>query len=482
MKAFIAKHIYQYRGTRIHYETRYLLRRAGISLFISAFLIALGLGLWLVPILPPYPLPVLSSNMDWEEVQRYLQAVQYSHFLFVVLGSALIGLACPFLCKIIFFERYLFMKQRQMIAVFVIDRGLFDMETKQVEKEPMWDFSLGNQAKARKMVSKERVTYFPKIYYEVTKDKMIRIRFPLDGRKYQDTFLTFTKTLEKTLYCDLDKVIDEEGFVCYQFIYGISRDRLTIQDLVSKAGKLALMTRVVWDFDKLPHMLISGGTGAGKSIFILSIIKGLLNGACRKEDMKICDPKNADLADLDGIFPSVYAQKGGILMATRVFKEEMLARSGEMKQMENYRTGNNYRALGLRPQFLIMDELASFIEMLDMKEKSEYISNLKQIVMLGRQAGFFLIVGLQRPDTEYLGGGIRDQFNFRVALGSNSEIGYRMMFGDVDKQFGFKTVKGFGYVDAGKGVISEFYSPYVNPEYDFLEEFQNLSFTAGEIK
>ncbi|MBC1358299.1 cell division protein FtsK [Listeria booriae] len=474
MKAFIAKHIYQYRGTRIRYDTRYLLRRAGINLFISAFLVTLILGLWLVPILPPYPFPVLKTSESWEEIQRYVQAVEYNHILFVLLGSVLVGLTCPFLCKIIFFERYLFMKQRQMIAVFVIDRGLFDMETKQVEKEHMWDFSLGNQAKARKMVTKEHVTYFPKIYYEVTKDKMIRIRFPLDGRKYQDTFLTFTKTLEKTLYCDLDKVINEEGFICYQFIYGISRDRLTIQDLVSKAGKLPLMKRVIWDFDKLPHMLISGGTGAGKSIFILSIIKGLLNGACQKEDMKICDPKNADLADLEGIFPSVYSQKNGILMATRVFKEEMLTRSGEMKQMENYRTGNNYRALGLRPQFLIMDELASFIEMLDMKEKSEYISNLKQIVMLGRQAGFFLIVGLQRPDTEYLGGGIRDQFNFRVALGSNSEIGYRMMFGDVDKQFGFKTVKGFGYVDAGKGVISEFYSPYVNPEYDFLAEFEEI--------
>ena len=38
-------------------------------------------------------------------------------------------------------------------------------------------------------------------------------------------------------------------------------------------------------------------------------------------------------------------------------------------------------------------------------------------LMLGRQAGFFLILACQRPDAKYLGDGIRDQFNFRVALG-----------------------------------------------------------------
>ncbi|MTV63948.1 hypothetical protein GM539_11330, partial [Streptococcus pneumoniae] len=57
------------------------------------------------------------------------------------------------------------------------------------------------------------------------------------------------------------------------------------------------------------------------------------------------------------------------------------------------------------------------------------MNKLKQIVMLGRQAGFFLILACQRPDAKYLGDGIRDQFNVRVALGRMSEMGYGMMFG-----------------------------------------------------
>ena len=73
------------------------------------------------------------------------------------------------------------------------------------------------------------------------------------------------------------------------------------------------------------------------------------------------------------------------------------------------------------------------MEMLTTKESAVILNKLKQIVMLGRQSGFFLILACQRPDAKYLGDGIRDQFNFRVALGRMSELGYSMMFGEVEK-------------------------------------------------
>ncbi len=94
--------------------------------------------------------------------------------------------------------------------------------------------------------------------------------------------------------------------------------------------------------------------------------------------------------------------------------------------------------------------------------------------MLGRQAGFFLILACQRPDAKYLGDGIRDQFNFRVALGRMSEMGYGMMFGETDKDFFLKQIKGRGYVDTGNSVISEFYTPLVPKGHDFLKEIKVL--------
>lgn len=110
------------------------------------------------------------------------------------------------------------------------------------------------------------------------------------------------------------------------------------------------------------------------------------------------------------------------------------------------------------------------------KESTKVIDKLKQIVMLGRQAGFFLILACQRLDAKYLGDGIRDQFNFRVALGRMSELGYGMMFGsDVQKQFFLKPIKGRGYVDVGTSVISEFYTPLVPKKYDFLKQIGKLT-------
>ena len=123
------------------------------------------------------------------------------------------------------------------------------------------------------------------------------------------------------------------------------------------------------------------------------------------------------------------------------------------------------------------------MEMLGTKENTAVMNKLKQIVMLGRQAGFFLILACQRPDAKYLGDGIRDQFNFRVALGRMSEMGYGMMFGsDVQKDFFLKRIKGRGYVDVGTSVISEFYTPLVPKGHDFLEEIKKLSNSRQDTK
>ena len=118
----------------------------------------------------------------------------------------------------------------------------------------------------------------------------------------------------------------------------------------------------------------------------------------------------------------------------------------------------------------------TFFEMLGTKESVGLLSQLKKIVMLGRQAGYFLIVACQRPDAKYFSDGIRDNFNFRVGLGRISELGYGMLFGsDVKKQFFQKRIKGRGYCDVGTSVISEFYTPLVPKGHDFL---QTIGFLA----
>ena len=110
------------------------------------------------------------------------------------------------------------------------------------------------------------------------------------------------------------------------------------------------------------------------------------------------------------------------------------------------------------------------------------MSKIKQIVMLGRQMGFFIILSCQRPDAKYLGDGIRDQFMFRVALGRMSELGYGMMFGEINKDFFQKRIRGRGYVDSGNSVISEFYTPLVPKGHDFIETMKEFYQPKTELE
>ncbi len=69
------------------------------------------------------------------------------------------------------------------------------------------------------------------------------------------------------------------------------------------------MKNVWWEYDTLPHMLIAGGTGGGKTYFILTIMQALLQ---TDAVLHILDPKNADLADLSTVMPEVYYRKEDI--------------------------------------------------------------------------------------------------------------------------------------------------------------------------
>ena len=81
----------------------------------------------------------------------------------------------------------------------------------------------------------------------------------------------------------------------YTLLYDMVANRIPIAEAKAEGGCLRLMKNVWWEYDTLPHMLIAGGTGGGKTYFILTIIQALLQ---TDAVLHILDPKNADLADL----------------------------------------------------------------------------------------------------------------------------------------------------------------------------------------
>ena len=379
-----------------------------------------------------------------------------------VVVSALISVIAAFFYRRFQYDKVKQLYHRQKLARMILENGWYEAESSQ-------DGGFFKDLPSSK--TKEKITYFPKIYYRM-EHGLLYIQTEITLGKYQDQLLHLEKKLETGLYCEMVSKELHDSYVEYVLLYDTIANRITIAEVQAKDGKLRLMKNVWWEYDQLPHMLIAGGTGGGKTYFILTITEALLR--CNAV-MYVLDPKNADLADLAVVMPEVYYKKEDITACIDRFYDGMMERSEAMKRMANYKTGENYAYLGLAPHFLIFDEYVAFMEMLTTKENAAVLNKLKQIVMLGRQAGYFLILVCQRPDAKYLGDGICDQFNFRVALGRMSKLGYSMMFGEVDKDFFLKQIKGRGYVDMGTSVISEFYTPLVPKGHDFLKEIGKLS-------
>lgn len=402
--------------------------------------------------------------MDWQTVtmDNLIQQLHRPYFWGSVITALFVCLTFGFLYYRYRIDSIKQLQHRQKLARMVLQNGWYEVE--QVQDDGFFKDLPSSK-------TKEKISHFPKMYYYL-ENGLIHINVEITMGKYQDQLLQLEKKLETGLFCELvDKEV-KESYIEYTLLYDTIASRITIDEVIAKDGRLKLMDNVYWAYDSLPHMLIAGGTGGGKTYFILTLIEALLHTDCK---LYILDPKNADLADLETAMNNVYYRKDDMMACIEQFYEDMLARSEEMKRHPNYKTGENYAYLGLPAHFLIFDEYVAFMDMLG-KESVKVIDKLKQIVMLGRQSGFFLVLACQRPDAKYLGDGIRDQFNFRVALGRMSELGYGMMFGsDVQKQFFLKPVKGRGYVDTGTSVISEFYTPLVPKKYDFLKQIGKLT-------
>lgn len=443
--------LFKYRGKRIRPRDQYLLYDFTLLSLCPLFLITVLL----------FHLPGL-MDAGWD-IPAYAQHLNKVYLA----GSFLTAL---FLCltAVVLFFRYCknYLRQllhRQKLARMILDNHWYESEVRTTESET------GTK-------SKTVITYFPRLYYRM-KGGFITVTIETAMGRYQKIFVNLENKLESGLFCELHTKELKENFIEYTMICDLIADRILIDDITVENGSMKLMKNIDWAFDKLPNMLISGGVGSGKSYLLLMVIKALCGA---NTVLYILDPKNADLADLGAVLPNVYHEPEAMISCIESFKTAMFARSKEMKNHPDYQTGMNYAALGLPAHFLIFDEYVAFMDLLG-RDSAPVMANLKQIILMGRQLGFFVILACQRPDAKYLVDGMRDQFNFRVALGRVSDTGYDMMFGQQNKEYFLKTIKGRGYVDYGEGVISEFYSPLVPPGYDFLAEIsKTLTGTPGK--
>ena len=238
--------IFKYKGKRIRASDKTLVYHTALGAF----------SIITIVVLIPFHLRSILQT-DWETItfEEILSQLQTGYFW----GSLITALFVCLAIGILFYRYKIdFIKQlqhRQKLARMVLQNGWYESQESQSE---------GFFKDLPSSKTKERITHFPKMYYYL-KDGLIHINVEITMGRYQDHLLCLEDKLETGLYCELvDKTL-KDSYVEYTLLYDTIANRITIDEVIAGNGQLKLMESVYWAYDSLPHMLIAGGTGGGKT-------------------------------------------------------------------------------------------------------------------------------------------------------------------------------------------------------------------------
>ena len=192
-------------------------------------------------------------------------------------------------------------------------------------------------------------------------------------------------------------------------------------------------TNIVGNIAKLPHMLIAGTTGSGKSVCMNSIIISLLYKAS-PEDVKLImiDPKMVELGIYNGIphllIPVVTDPKkaaGSLQWAvTEMMRRYKTMSDAGVRDLESYNSIAEHEDGQRLPQVVvIIDELADLM-LVAAKEVEESICRIAQ---MGRAAGIHLVIATQRPSADVITGLMKANIPSRIAFAVASAMESRII-------------------------------------------------------
>lgn len=171
-----------------------------------------------------------------------------------------------------------------------------------------------------------------------------------------------------------------------------------------------------FDIREAPHMIVSGSSGSGKSVFLNNIIKQLIETP--SVDLHIFDPKKVELNHFEGSVKSYLDDKKAIGEALLKLVAKMNDRYEEMKKIK----AKNIREVGnMRYQFIIIDEFS------ELAMGGLIGDSIKSIAQLGRAAGFHLVIATQRASTKVIDGDIKVNFPIKVVFKMSKAVDSTVM-------------------------------------------------------
>ncbi|MBP8626055.1 MAG: hypothetical protein KBI10_05145, partial [Syntrophorhabdales bacterium] len=279
----------------------------------------------------------------------------------------------------------------------------------------------------------------------------IRIIAPIPGKSVVG--IEVPNKVRQTVF--LREIIESEAFISSQSF------------LTMAIGKTISGEPFVADLTKMPHLLVAGSTGSGKSVSLNSMICSILFKATPVHvRFLMIDLKMLELSFYDGIphllLPVVTNPKNAKTSLRWLIDEmerrySMMAEIG-VRNIERYNSKMAKQEQAVLPYIVVViDELADLF-MVSPKEVEEYIARLAQ---MARASGIHLILATQRPSVDVLTGIIKANFPARIACKVTTKVDSRTIL-DTN---GAESLLGYGdmlFMSPSMGRLQRLHGPFVS--------------------
>lgn len=237
-------------------------------------------------------------------------------------------------------------------------------------------------------------------------------------------------------------------------------------------GKNLMGKPIIASINKMPHLLVAGATGSGKSVCMNSIITSLLLSKTPDElKLILIDPKKVEFTpytNIPHLYSPVISDPQEASMALKVLVDLMENRYEDFAEVgvRNIQSYNDYvkrsKKKDLEPMpwiVVIIDELA---DLMSVAGKDVEVS-IQRITQLARAAGIHLIVATQRPSVDVVTGVIKANIPSRIAFAVSSAVDSRTIL-DVS---GAEKLLGYGdmlYIPMGEPTATRVQGAYVSDQ------------------
>ncbi|MCZ0704608.1 hypothetical protein J2T56_003193 [Natronobacillus azotifigens] len=433
---------------------------------------------------------LLDRYTDWYSIMKNLEV--FLHILFILLmitifltsAGAWSFMLVTLIAYVAILVHKVMKKKRNRIAKkhFIKDRLVYFIKANSLYEEGIRESEQRDNQGRWKTVREKYISNSAVFSYEQTDRKLI-----VYAHKNADNFTAKMSQLEEGLSAlfglPVERVVNRNTLVEYHLVIAPPErlDVSVISEISMVDGlDINLGYGVTYNPVKCPHILVSGGTGSGKSVFISFL---LLEFIRRESTVYICDPKASDLGSLSHYIgdEKIATTPNNIARVVRLVVTEMKERYAFMNA--NFKYGSNFADHNYSPIWLVFDEMGAFqASGTDKKSKelvNEVMDGLKQVILLGRQSGIFCLISAQQMNANTLNTDLRDNLGLRIALGANSSEGYRMIFGSATPEnIPPIETKGAGLLymqGSGEECAKYWESPYVDmKKFDFIAELKKL--------